>query len=48
MYCFITLGITIIGSFEITERDDKSRPTVDEAEFENVVFIELIFVLEYA
>ena len=38
MYCFITLGIAIIGSFEITERDDKPRPAVDEAKLENVMF----------
>src|SRR5262249_4527429 len=38
LYRFITLGIAIISSFEITERNDKTRPAVDEAQFENVMF----------
>ncbi len=36
----VTLGVTVERAFEITERNDKAGPAVDEAQLEYVVLEE--------
>src|SRR5689334_21798573 len=35
---FVAFGVAVEGALEIAERDDETRPTVDEAAFENIMF----------